>query len=295
LESKENLTFVDLYCGAGFGARGAVNAGAKPLLAVDFWELATKTYKENFPSTEVITGKVEDDEVRKKASQLSVDVLLTSPECTSHSVARGARKGCEKSRETAINILPWVETVSPRWLIVENVSQMKKWNRHSELRFELQKMGYSVSELLLNAADFGVPQARKRLFLICDREGFPPTKYDFEEFHVSEQPIAADIIEWDAGWSTTPLYQEGRAENTIQRAERAFEALKLGDPFIIVYYGSDSSGGWQPLNVPLRTITTIDRFGLVTFKNGVSQLRMLQPSELKKAMGAPEHRLSYGS
>ena len=67
-------------------------------------------------------------------------------------------------------------------------------------------------------------------------------------------------------------------------------------PFIIVYYGSDYAGGWQPLNVPLRTITTIDRFGLVTWARNVPYLRMLQPSELLKAMGGgTDHRLPYGS
>jgi DNA (cytosine-5)-methyltransferase 1 len=62
-------------------------------------------------------------------------------------------------------------------------------------------------------------------------------------------------------------------------------ALGRGVPFIIVYYGSDGSGGWQPLDRPLRTITTLDRFGLVTWDGGEPMLRMLQVPELMRAMG----------
>jgi len=56
-------------------------------------------------------------------------------------------------------------------------------------------------------------------------------------------------------------------------------------PFLLVYYGTDGSGGWQPLDRPLRTLTTLDRFGLVTWKGDTPMLRMLQVPELQRAMG----------
>jgi DNA (cytosine-5)-methyltransferase 1 len=56
-------------------------------------------------------------------------------------------------------------------------------------------------------------------------------------------------------------------------------------PFLIVYYGSDAGGGWQTVDRPLRTITTIDRFGLVTWEGTEPYLRMLQVPELMRAMG----------
>ena len=88
----------------------------------------------------------------------------------------------------------------------------------------------------------------------------------------------------------------GRAEATLERANRAIKILGKNIPFIIVYYGSDYAGGWQRIDAPLRTVTTIDRFGLVTWRNSVPYLRMLQPSELLRAMGAGnEHQLPYGN
>lgn len=63
------------------------------------------------------------------------------------------------------------------------------------------------------------------------------------------------------------------------------KAIGTGAPFLIVYYGSDAAGGWQGLDRPLRTITTIDRFGLVTWADAKPYLRMLQVPELMRAMG----------
>lgn len=289
-------TFVDLFCGGGFGARGAVRGGGTPLLGLDAWDMATKTYKANFPKADVITEFIEKVDVKKLGKIYRPDVLLTSPECTSHSIARGAKPGSETSRETAIGIVPWVKSMHPRWVIVENVNRMKKWDRHNELVETIEDMGYTVSDLYLNAADFGAAQARKRMFLICDREGTSVTREQLLAYGKQVESSAWDIIEWDAGYRTSELYKEGRAKATLERAERAVAELGPGVPFIIVYYGSDYAGGWQTLDAPLRTVTTIDRFGLVTWDKDTPYLRMLQPTELLRAMsGGSDHKLPYGS
>ena len=105
-------TFADLFCGGGFGARGAVRGGGVPLFGLDAWELATDTYKANFPQAEVLTERIEKVDAAKLAKRIRPDVLLTSPECTAHSIARGAKPGLETSRETAIGIVP-SESASP--------------------------------------------------------------------------------------------------------------------------------------------------------------------------------------
>lgn len=289
-------TFVDLFCGGGFGARGAVRGGGVPLLGLDAWALATQTYKSNFPTSEIITDRIENVDIGSLGVRFRPDVLLTSPECTSHSIARGARPGLETSRETAIGIVPWVRSMAPRWVIVENVNRMKKWDRHNELINTIEALGYTVSDLSLNAADFGSAQARKRMFLVCDRGGTNVSREQLLTLGDNHRQTASDIIEWDAGHKSTLLRRPERAIATLERANRAISALGPNVPFIIVYYSSDYAGGWQPLNVPLRTITTVDRFGLVTWLNDEPYLRMLQPSELLKAMGGgEEHTLPYGS
>ncbi len=289
-------TFVDLFCGGGFGARGAVRGGGTPLLGLDAWHLATKTYKANFPKSDVITDYIENVDAGKLGRRYRPDVLLTSPECTAHSIARGAKPGAESSRETAIGIVPWIESMEPRWVIVENVNRMKKWDRHNELVETIEGLGYAVSNLFLNSADFGSAQARKRMFLICDRKGTQVTREDLLVFSDNKSLTANDVVDWETPYLSGRLRKAGRAIGTLERADRAISAIGRNVPFLIVYYGSDYAGGWQTLDVPLRTVTTIDRFGLVTWRKGEPYLRMLQPSELLKAMGGgEEHLLPHGS
>ena len=290
------LRFVDLYCGGGFGARGAVRAGGVPLIGVDSWHIATNTYKENFPDSDVICSPVEALDPKQIAKKYHPDVLLTSPECTSHSIARGAKPSCEKSKETTTNLLPWMEAMKSRWVIVENVRRMKQWSRHEEFIREFEAGGYTVSELFLNAADFGAPQSRKRMFLIGDLQGVQVSKSDLLALHNRKKKTARSIIDRKGLYRSRPLYSDNRALATIERAERGISELGLGVDFIIVYYGSDYAGGWQSLDAPLRTVTTLDRFGLVTWQGDVPYLRMLQPSELVRAMGgSTKHVLSHGT
>jgi DNA (cytosine-5)-methyltransferase 1 len=290
------LKFIDLFCGGGIGARGAVRAGGKPLLAIDSWKLATQTYKANFPGATVIQGEIENIDPCQYKKKMKPDILLTSPECTAHSIARGAKPGEEKSRATAMGIFPWIEVFKPMWVIVENVNRMKKWERHEELILNLDGCGYMVSQLLLDAAEFGTPQSRKRLFLICNRNGHLVTKESLLKSHRKQPKTARDILDPPDKYKSSPLYCSNRAEATIERAERAMSEIGEGRSFLIVYYGSDYAGGWQSLDTPLRTITTLDRFGLVTWENGNPMLRMLQPPELLRAMGAGTvHKLPQGS
>ena len=290
------LTFVDLYCGAGFGASGAVKGGGVPLLAVDSWDLAAETYQQNFPFADVVCAPVESLDPSMMASRYKPDVLLTSPECTSHSIARGSKPGCERSRETMINVLPWIDAMDSRWVIVENVRRVRQWHRHEEFIREFESRGYTVSELFLNAADFGVPQSRKRMFLIGDREGTKVSNDHVRERCRRKTRTARSIIDWSSRYKSRPLYSPRRAKATIERAERGISVLGKGVDFIIVYYGSDYAGGWQHLDSPLRTVTTLDRFGLITWESGEPMLRMLQPRELIKAMGAPTtHKVNQGT
>lgn len=280
------VSFVDIYSGGGFGAVGAASSGAVPLLAVDSWRFAADTYKRNFPETEVVCSNVESLNPSVFSLKHKPDVLLASPECTSHSIARGSRPVCERSRETTTNLLPWIDALNARWIVIENVRRAKRWHRYAEFVREIENRGYTVSELILNAADFGVAQSRKRMFLICDREGASVSSDDLVAQSGRKRKPASTIIDSTGKYRSRPLNSPRRARATIERAERAIDALGTLIPFFIVYYGSDYAGGWQPLENPLRTVTTLDRFGLVTWESTIPMLRMLQPHELVRAMGA---------
>jgi DNA (cytosine-5)-methyltransferase 1 len=284
---------LDLFHGAGGSSFGAKMAGAKIAAAIDNWDVASLSYSRNFPGTKTINENIRKISPKKLHQVIGdIDLILASPECTNHSCARGARARCEKSKMTAFQVIRFTKEFMPRWVVIENVIQMRSWDRHRELVEELQNLGYYVREEILNAQDFGVPQSRRRLFLLCSQLG----EIGWVKKQKKELQPAYSVIDLNGNYGYTSLYSPKRATATIQRAERAINSLGTKEPFLIVYYGTDGSGGWQPIDRPLRTVTTIDRFALVKPTNMGYMMRMLQPEELKAAMGFPRtYRLEVGT
>lgn len=103
--------------------------------------------------------------------------------------------------------------------------------------------------------------------------------------HGFHKRTARNILDPIDKWPAHPVFNGRRAKATLERIQRGIDALGRGRDFLIVYYGSDAAGGWQPLDRPIRTLTTLDRFGLVRWIDGTPTLRMLQVPELARAMG----------
>ena len=268
----------DMFCGAGGSSCGAAMAGATVVGGIDAWPLAGEVFADNFPGATVLTGFVEEFEPRDVLNKIgSIDLLLSSPECTNHSCARGGRERSEASRDTALQVVRYARALKPRWVIIENVIHMRPWSRYPDFLGALRDEGYQVAENVLDAADYGVPQRRKQLFLLCDRDGVPPSRIPKRR---GPKCCAASVLDKPGTWNRSPLDNGRRAVATLERAERGFAALGKDVPFLIVYYGSDGAGGWQPLTAPLRTITTLDRFGLCEPSDEGPTLRMLQVPEL---------------
>ncbi|HDL90601.1 MAG TPA: DNA cytosine methyltransferase [Thermodesulforhabdus norvegica] len=287
------LRTLDLFHGAGGSSIGAQMAGAEIVAGIDCWQVASDSYRRNFHEVQLV-----NEDIRKVSTKNfhkaigDIDLIVASPECTSHSCAKGGRDRCEESKLTAFEVARFAREFRPKWIIIENVIQMKSWSGHSELLEELWKLGYYVREQKLNAQDFGVPQSRKRLFLLCSLSG----KVDHIEPQNKKTKTARSIIDINGGHRFTPLNSPKRALATIKRAERAFSKLGENEPFLIVYYGTDGSGGWQSIDRPLRTVTTLDRFAYVKPSPNGHMMRMLQPEELKAAMGFPKnYRLEAGT
>ena len=274
---------LDIFCGAGGSSAGASAAGVEIAAGIDMCPVATATFAANFPDAHVITSRLEDlnlDILKKRIGE--IDILLASPECTNHTCAKGGAPRSEQSRATAMLVVEYARKFLPRWLILENVVHMRPWSRYGELKYELQLLGYDLQEHVLDASDFGVAQTRRRLFLVGDRKEKPMSEILKRS---GRRRSAKSILDPAGVWDMSPLFNKRRAQATLERAERGFDALGDNASFLLVYYGNDGSGGWQTLNRPLRTITTIDRFGLVAHNGSEPEMRMLQVPELKRAMG----------
>jgi DNA (cytosine-5)-methyltransferase 1 len=286
--AKRQVRVLDLFCGGGGSSLGAAAAGATPVGGIDIWSLATDAFALNHPGAKVYTKDLTSLRPSVVAKELGrIDMLIASPECTHHSVAKGNKPRSEESKELAFQVIRFARALQPRWLVVENVIQMRAWPQFSEWLNALHRLGYKTITPTLEAEQFGVPQMRRRLFVIADRREAPSLPRPYRKRNATVQWVLSNARRDKWSFNFTPLANGRRAPNTLARAKRAIDELGARSEFVMVYYGSDGAGGFQTLDRPLRTITTLDRFALVRPNCVGHEMRMLQPSELALAMGFP--------
>jgi DNA (cytosine-5)-methyltransferase 1 len=135
-------------------------------------------------------------------------------------------------------------------------------------------LGYAVSPMVLDAADHGVPQNRRRLFIICTKSEHPIELAMPEREHV---PVS-NVIDFTAGqWSR--IRRAGRSTNQLARVEAGRKVH--GERFLTAYYGNEYGG--RALSRPIGTLTTNDRYGVI---DG-DRMRMLSVREARDCMGFP--------
>ena len=261
---------VDLFAGAGGTTTGATWAGARVLAAVNHWPRAVETHTAAHPEA---LHFCEDAAILDPTTLPAHDMLLASPSCTGHTRARGKEQPHhDAARATAWCVIRVAEAQRPRAIIVENVPEMLRWTLYRAWRMALSDLGYRVSEQVIDAADAGVPQHRRRLFVVATR-----TRRPVIVPHPSAPRIPARVsLDLDAGpWAPVAGWCERtRARITQGRAEH-------GDDFLLPYYGSERGG--RSLDRPIGTLTTVDRYALVRGDVG----RMLTPTEMLRLSSFP--------
>lgn len=264
---------VDLFAGLGGWTEGATQAGAHVAWAANHWQAAVDWHRANHPAT------VHACQDLHQAVWHDVpwhDILLASPSCQGSTPARGKEQPRhDTARSTAWAVVSCAEVLRPPVVVVENVVGLRDWTLYPSWCDAMQRLGYHLEEHVIDAADLGVPQHRVRLFIVASLSG--PRRLELPR--VAHVPASA-VIEWD-GYPWSVIDRPGRAEATLARIARGRE--EQGRTFLAPYYGSGSGETGRSLDRPLGTVTTLDRWALV---DG-DRMRMLQPSELRAAMGFP--------
>lgn len=263
---------IDLFAGAGGFTTGAQMAGVDVLWAANHWPAAVETHAANHP---MVTHSCQDLHQADWSQVPAHDLLLASPACQGHSKARGKdRPRHDTSRSTAWAVVSAAEYHRPSVVLVENVPEMADWCLFPAWQMAMNALGYAVAPHLFDAADAGVPQHRRRLFLICTRSTVPLSV----RLPQREHRPARGVIDFAAGrWSK--VVQPGRAASTLERI-RAGRA-EHGDRFLVAYYGSTKGG--RSLDRPIGTLTTRARYAVV---DG-DRMRMLSIPEARAAMSFP--------
>lgn len=174
---SEEFKVLDLFCGAGGLSWGLhKNPHFKTVVALDFDAQAAETFKKNMPDTEVIVGDITNSEVKQRIIQLAkehkVNMIAGGPPCQGYSM-KGKKLGLKDPRNFLFReYLNLVEEIQPEVFVIENVKGLlistNGWFK-DEIVQSIHNLGYEVRFDILNAADFGVPQARERAIFICSK------------------------------------------------------------------------------------------------------------------------------
>lgn len=163
-------TTIDLFSGAGGLSFGLEAAGFSSVFAVEIMPDAAETYRTHFPNATVHQGDVRA--VDFKAFD-GVDLVAGGPPCQPFSVG-GLRKGREDLRDFLPEFVRAVLEVRPRAFVMENVPGLAKFDQYLRQVLAPLEGLYAIGEpTVVNTADYGVPQSRRRLLIIGTRDGVP--------------------------------------------------------------------------------------------------------------------------
>lgn len=175
----QSFSAVDLFSGCGGLTSGLRDAGFVVLGAIEIEPVAAATYRRNHSDVAVWGKNIEQVTVRAvkrrlKLRQGDLDLLAGCPPCEGFSRMRtlnGRRRVVDKRNDLVFEFVRFVRGLRPKTIMLENVPALATNRRMRELRRDLGKLGYVSETHVLNAADYGVPQRRRRMILLGSRFG----------------------------------------------------------------------------------------------------------------------------
>lgn len=234
------MKVLDLFCGAGGFSLGFEQAGFKVKYGIDNWEGCKETFEYNHPNTKFILEDIRELKPRKFRK---VDIIIGSPPCQEFSNANND-PDIEKGMELIYIFLKWIDIIKPKYWIMENVPNIKKWIKWRIIDFKIPKIK------IFNCANFGVPQIRKR----CFSGEYPNPKQTYakiEQINLFGNKLKKWLTVWNAiGDIIFIKPNQNLVPRNYQIKENFFKKHK-------------------PLNLekPARHITTKDDFALIPNHN----------------------------
>lgn len=202
------MKIIDLFSGVGGLSQGFEWNGFEPVVAIDLWDDAIKTYNHNRKDKVGVSmdvTKFNDELLPNILKEHKIDGIIGGPPCQGFSTARlsNATEKIGKINESRnhlyLEFFRTVNIVRPKFFLIENVRGLVSANKGAFVKDIMERfggIGYNVSYKILNASDYGVPQNRQRVFFVGLLEG----EFEFPEkfeFKVSCKEAIMDLIQSD--------------------------------------------------------------------------------------------------
>lgn len=207
---------IDLFCGCGGISVGLQKAGFEVIAGIDIEKKYIASFMHNFPNAKALTTDITTVPPEEFMATVGIvagelDLLVGGPPCQgfSKNVPRKNRYLEDPKNLLVKSFLDYCEVIQPKMILMENVAEMKNGFEEAysqEIISRLQEEGYTITTVVLNSADYGVPQRRKRAFFMANRFGveFSPPKPTHKPLPKSGSHIAslfndpAHITVWEA-------------------------------------------------------------------------------------------------
>lgn len=291
---------IDCFAGGGGASVGIEMAlGRQVDIAINHDPDAILMHKTNHPDAIHLTEDIFKVDLQKYVKGRHVSLMWASPDCTSHSKAKGGQP-----RKHGLRILPWAvykhaKMILPDVIIMENVEEIQQWGPldpdghpiperkgedYEKFISAMKSLGYIFDSRELIAADYGAPTTRKRWYAVFRRDG---------KAIVWPEPThgkggVGGLKQWEPIYKYLDLQDFGKsifgrkkplAENTMKRIARGLEKFVFNnpEPFIIKVTHKYNQFRGQQVTDPIQTIDTSNRYGLVIsyltkfYKSGTGQ------------------------
>lgn len=287
-KTLKGYKFIDLFAGIGGFHLALSSLGAECVYANEWDKYAKDVYKSNF-------SIVPDDDITKVDENTipSHDILCAGFPCQAFSIS-GKQRGFEDSRGTLFfDVARIVKAKKPKVVFMENVKNFEihdNGNTLSVVKRTMEELGYVFYYKVLNAVDYGVPQKRERIYMVCFRNDLIFSSFSFpkpfkllkhvEDFLLKDENLVKDLYVY-----RSDVFFNQRLDN-----EYSNKSIRLG----IVNKGGQGERIYSTKGIAI----TLSAYGGGVFSktggyfiNG--KTRKLHPRECARIMGYPdEYKLS---
>lgn len=303
---------IDCFAGGGGASTGIEAALGRPIdIAVNHDPDAILMHKTNHPNTLHLTEDIFKVDLEKYTQGRRVALMWASPDCTSHSKAKGGQP-----RKKGLRILPWAvfkhaKAIKPDVIIMENVEEIQQWGPlddsgkpikeragedYQKFITAMQSIGYDFQSRELVAADYVAPTTRRRWYAVFRRDGkeirWPEATHNKDGNCGKKKWLSCgDYIDFSDLGKSIFNRKKPLAEATMKRIANGYRKYVIENPepyivdnedavaFLIQYHSETKDGDarGQLLTEPIKTLDTSNRYGLVTafitkfYKTGCGQ------------------------
>lgn len=286
-----SLKTIDLFAGCGALTLGFINAGFNVIAAYDNWELATNTYASNFSHPVHCFDLSDEKKAINHVKQYSSEIIIGGPPCQDFSIA-GKRKESKRA-DLTISFAKIVSIIKPTLVVMENVYNITKSKSLLEAINVLKSAGYGISSRIIDASLTGVPQRRKRYFLIGLLNGKDHIFEEALDSGLSNKPMTVrqyfgDSLDVDYYYAHPRSYKR-RAIFSVDEPSSTIRRVNRPIPQNYVKHPADKID----VNDRLRPLTTLERSQIQTIPKSFKILGSKSQQEHLIANAVPVKLAEY--